>query len=247
VGRAALLLLLVALSGCAKTGMPGGGPRDTEPPVVVSTVPADRSAGVDRSTDITIEFSENMNRTSVERSVTIEPQVPLGRLTWEGDVLTARPDTLLPDSTTFMVSVGDGARDHHGVDMREPFRFAFSTGYDVMAGIISGTVTFEGAPVPDAVVWACPEAVAADSLGLVSPCEYETVTNDTGAFMFRNVRTRSRRYGLVAFVDGDGDRRYDTTSEKGWIDYAGASLDTPGDSLGGIELRLFEPASEGTP
>ncbi|MBD3368494.1 MAG: hypothetical protein GF405_10040 [Candidatus Eisenbacteria bacterium] len=238
---------LVCVSGCAKTGMPGGGPRDTEPPTVVSTAPADGEAGTSRESVISVAFSEEMDRTSVERALSVDPDVALGRFDWEGPRLTAQPETLLPDSTTIVVSIGEGARDYHGVALSEPFSFAFSTGPSVAAGTITGVVTLGGSVTPDATVWACPGPVAADSAGLVSPCEYQAVTGPDGNFAFRNVRTYDSRYSLVAFLDADGDGAFDSGRETGWIASYRVLIDAPGDSTGGIVLELVPPPSEGSP
>ncbi len=238
---AAAALTLALSGGCAKTGLPGGGPKDTEPPTVVSTSPAEGATAVARASAIAMEFSEEMDRTSVERAFEIDPDVALGRFEWSGPTVTASPESLLPDSTTVVVTVGEGARDYHGVAIGEDFTLAFSTGASVAAGTVSGTVTFGGNVVDDATVWACPEPVAADTAGNIEACEYETVTGEDGVFLFRNVRTRDRRYSLVAFLDGDGDNVFDSTRETGWIASYAALVDSPGDSVGGLVLELVVP------
>jgi hypothetical protein len=239
----ALLAALVCLSGCAKTGMPGGGPKDTEPPTVVSTSPADGTAAVPRESAVAIRFSEEMDRASLERAVSVDPSTALTRFEWDGPVVTARPESLLPDSTTIVVTVGDGARDYHGVAMQQPFSFAFSTGPAVAAGVISGTVTLDGNPVAGAVVWACPGPVVADTAGTVTPCGDATLTKEDGRFLFRGIRTQERRYSLVAFLDSDGNGAFDTSVETGWIASFAALIDAPGDSVGGADLEIVAPAA----
>jgi len=235
------VLALALIAGCAKTGMPGGGPKDTDPPVIVATTPGSGAAGVDRESALTIEFSEEMDRSSVERSLTIDPDVALGRFEWTGTTLRTSPRSLLPDSTTIVVTLGGDARDYHGVAIAEAVSFAFSTGPDVATGTIAGVATFDDRAASGALVWACPEAIVADSAGVVQPCEYDAVAGEDGAFVIRNVRTHPRRYGLVAFVDRDGDGMFDTSRETGWIASLLALIDSPGDSVGGIELVLLPP------
>ena len=87
----ALALALALISGCARVGPPTGGPADSTPPEVVTTVPEDGVTGVGRDTEIRIEFSEEMNRVSVERSFSIAPDVKLRNPRWDGTAFVARP------------------------------------------------------------------------------------------------------------------------------------------------------------
>jgi hypothetical protein len=244
--RAAFALALGVLAGCARPGPPPGGPADSTPPEVARTTPADGGVLVDRSVVIEIEFSEEMDRQSVERAFSLTPEVALASLRWKGKALRAEPEEALPDSTTFVAAVGDAARDYHGVAIAAPYSFAFSTGSAVDAGVLAGVVTVLGEPIGGAVVWACEGDVNTDSLGVVAPCAYAATSADDGGFTLSNVRASALAYSLVAFVDRNGDGRWETGSETGWIVPTAARVEAPGDSVGGLAIEMRPPAGGGS-
>lgn len=229
-----------AVGGCAKPGPPGGGSPDSIPPEIVRTSPLGGETGVDRSASIEIEFSEEMNRQTVERSLAVAPPLPLRNFRWKGRTLIAEPATALPESTTVVVRVGENAHDYHDVSIENANSFAFSTGDAIDRGIITGSVTARGQPVASAVVWACRIPVVPDSLGVLDPCGYVSGTDADGAFRIANVRPSATPYTVVAFIDRDGDRRYAVAVEAGRILASAAFLATAADSVGGIEIPLAD-------
>ena len=69
-----VLLLFIVLFDCAKQGVPGGGPMDEEPPLVIKTIPQTDSIGIPLNlTEIYIEFSERMNEGSLSKAIFISP------------------------------------------------------------------------------------------------------------------------------------------------------------------------------
>lgn len=237
----AVLATAVCLSGCARTGPPGGGPADSTPPVVEETTPSDGATLVDRNVEIRIAFSEEMKRVTVERAFSLAPRVELDNLKWSGRTLVAAPSSALPDSTTFLVTVGETAEDYHGVAIETTHVFSFSTGERLHAGRISGRVSMNGEPVAGAAVWACRGAVAPDADGRIVSCGYSTVSSEDGTFLIAGVRETSVPYTLLAFVDGDGDNAYSVGAETGRVSEAAAVVNEPGREATGMELVLEEP------
>lgn len=240
--RASLAIVgLCVLAGCARPGPPPGGPADTTPPELVRTLPADGETRVDRDAVIEVEFSEEMDRQSVERAFSVTPEVALRNLRWKGRVLLAEPAEALPDSTTFVAAVAEVAKDYHGVRIARAHSFAFATGDAIDAGTLTGTVTVLEEPVEGAVVWACEGDVTTDSLGVVAPCAYAAKSTEDGEFALANVRSSTIGYSLVAFIDRNGNGRYETGTETGWIVPSAASVGAPGDSVGGLSIELRVP------
>jgi len=238
-----LLLAVLVAAGCAKVGPPGGGPVDSTPPTVLSTYPVEGQPSVPRDATLEFVFSESMDRGSVEKAVGLLPPVPLDRFDWSGRRLTVTTAAPLPDSTTVVLQLAGTARDHHGVAVAGPVSFAFSTGALVDLGVVAGTVTSAGSPVGGATVWACPPPVTPDSLGVVRACGYAASTDDAGGFRLEHVAASPTAYSLVAFVDDDGDGRYDTAEEDGGFLPDAALLASPGDSLGELNIAIV-PALE---
>jgi hypothetical protein len=235
------LTSLVTLYGCARLGPPTGGPPDSAPPEVVSTFPEDGDVGVDLRAPIRVDFNEDMNRETVARAFTITPDVDLKNFRWSGNTILTEPREAFPDSTTFVVRIGESAQDYHNVAMGTAFVFAFSTGESVDRGTVTGLVTFDGAPLNEATVWVCEGPVEPDSLGVLGRCGYEALSGDDGTFRVDNVRPRGSPYDVIAFVDTNGDGRYATGSEAGWVAVNAARVAAFGDSVGGIEVRVVVP------
>lgn len=243
---AAAALAACAAAGCARPGPPGGGPVDTTAPVVVRTAPADGAAGVPPTVSIEIEFSEEMSRGSVERALSIAPVVELEALRWGGATVSTAASAGLPDSTTFVVTVGPAAQDYHSVAMGASHTFAFSTGPVVDQCIVAGRVGASGASVQGATVWLSRLAALPDSGGVFAPSGRATTTDQDGTFRFTHVRASSVSYSIVAFLDADRDARYDPAEETGTVLDAVALVAAPGDSVCGFDVVLTPPrAGEG--
>ncbi len=236
-------LALALISGCARVGMPSGGPEDSTPPEVVTTTPENGATWEKRDTRITIEFSEEMKRLSVEHGFSIEPAVKLRNLRWDGATLVARPVTELPDSTTFVVRIAESALDYHGVAIEAPFVLMFSTGGTLDTGVISGAVSMMGEGVPGATVWACRRSVSTVG-GVVRSCRYATVTAADGTFRFVGVAASERPYVLLAFVDTNEDNVYSVREETGLIADTAALIDVPGATAAGIQIELADGLDE---
>jgi hypothetical protein len=242
-GEAALLVLSVAISAgmlaaCARTGPPGGGPVDSTPPTVEATVPENGETAVDVGTEIRIAFSEEMKRATAERSFSMSPPVGLRNFTWEGRSLIARPERELPDSTTFVVEIGEGAQDYHGVAMEVPVSFRFSTGETLDTGSISGVVVRSGEPLEGATVLACVGAGPASEGTLPNGCRYRTLTGGGGTFALNAVAASKRPYRLFAFIDADGDGLWQTETETGAAADTTAALYESGAAITGIIIDL---------
>ncbi|MBD3349382.1 MAG: hypothetical protein GF400_09345, partial [Candidatus Eisenbacteria bacterium] len=240
---AALVAAALVVFGCAKPGPPGGGPEDKEPPSVVRTYPSDGALDVDTGAALEVTFSEDMNRLSAERALSSAPALEIRRRRWDGETLIVEP-VALPDSTTIVIEIGPEARDYHGVAMGSAHSFAFSTGGVIDRGVIEGTVSYEGEPLPGAIIWACRGAAAADTAGVVRPCGYSTVSGDSGAFRFDNASAADAAYSIVAFLDADADRRYQVAEEPGAIVPEAVFLDSERDSVGGLSVNLVQPRED---
>ncbi len=234
----------IALSGCAKPGPPPGGPVDEEPPWVVATEPENGSVLVPVSTSPAVLFSEEMDRTSVERSLVMSPHAALRSAKWRGPRMEMRFAGELSDSTTYVVTLGDGARDDHGVSMEGVFTFAFSTGETLDDCGIAGTVLADGEPAEGATVWACPGIPAPDSLAMIHVCGRATETGPDGEYRLGHLSHTRSPYSLVAFLDADRDGAYSLTDETGAMEAGVVRFVTAADTVRGIALTL-EPPGEG--
>jgi len=179
---------ILLVCGCADPRPPTGGPRDEVPPAIVSTEPPNESVNISPD-QIKMSFSEYVNEGSFGRALSIVP-TPLGRLNfrWRGKSVTIRLPEQLLDSTTYVVTLNDEFRDWHGVRLKRPLSFAFSTGPVIDQGRLRGRIIDhqKGIPVAGLMVLAYPVNSSLDE----SP-SYQTQTDTEGKFEFSYVRESS--------------------------------------------------------
>jgi len=148
-----LIILSFFFFYCAKISPPPGGPIDKTAPSVISTTPMGDSINVPKANVISIQFSENINKKTVEGAIFISPRFSDElKFKWKSKVL----NIVLPDSfagnTTYIVNIGSSISDLRGNKMDNSYIFAFSTGDEINQGKISGTVFRDGKPYPSASV-----------------------------------------------------------------------------------------------
>lgn len=135
-----ILVYFIGQLSCAARGRPGGGPKDTTPPVIVETDPKPDSTGLENLNEILIVFSERMNTGSVESSIFVSPPLEYD-IDWSGmDELTIELKDSLRKNQTYVMTIGSGAMDIQKNRLEDSFQFAFSTGEKLDRGEIYGRV-----------------------------------------------------------------------------------------------------------
>ncbi len=131
--------LMLALGSCARMAPPPGGPEDKTAPEIARSAPAHDAVNVARESDVFIEFSEPVNRPSVEASLYMSPE-PGRRLRyrWSGKRLTLDYLDPLPENRTVVVTVGAQAKDMQGNPLESSQTVAFSTGDHIDRGKVEG-------------------------------------------------------------------------------------------------------------
>jgi uncharacterized repeat protein (TIGR02543 family) len=99
---------------------------DVLPPEVISVTPGDGATDVVRDTDISVTFSEAMNRAAVEEAFSIEPDVP-GALIIGDETLAFNPDADLAYGTTYTIIISTDASDLAGNVFDAPYTWTFTT------------------------------------------------------------------------------------------------------------------------
>lgn len=99
--------------------------------------------GVSRFSSISVEFSEAMNRTSVENAFSLKPAVA-GRFSWSAGntVLTFTPEKALSMDTVYTLGIATSAKDAAGLALRENFAVLFRT--DAADSLLFSVARIEG-------------------------------------------------------------------------------------------------------
>jgi uncharacterized protein (DUF2141 family) len=237
----AMLFLLLNSGGCAKRGMPTGGPKDSIPPAFVNAQPYNFSTNFSAK-KIKIQFDEYIKLEKPQRQVIISPPMdpkpeirPLGTASKEITVIIG--DTLA-ENTTYTINFGKSITDNTEGNPLPFFKYVFSTGDDLDSLSISGRVddALQSKMKKNATVMLYRmDSVYTDSTIYEKPGTYLAYTKDTvNTFKMENMK--AGKYQIVALIDKNNNYQYDPKSDK--IGYLKDPIELPNDSL--FNLQVFK-------
>lgn len=203
-------------SGCANVGNPSGGPRDEDPPYLVTANPLPGATDVTR-TEIKLTFNELVNVKDAFSKVVVSPAAKPPRVSSLGRNVIIRFDSLKPN-TTYTIDFADAIEDNNEANKLKNFAYTFSTGPTVDSLRISGRVL--GArdlePRPGILVGVHPNmpdsVMTADSIFMNKPLLRISKADDTGRFIIRGLAPG--QYRLFALMDNDNDFRFSSDMDE---------------------------------
>lgn len=166
---------------CAAIAPPSGGPRDEEPPVLLSVDPP--SGTVHFSGGITrLVFSEYMAEKSLSRAIKVFPRLaePVDAI-YKGREIWINWPVALDSNQTYILSLSRELTDEHEVALATALQLAYSTGESVAEGSIAGQIYGEASGVN---LWRLRDGEREDSVFFRYP-DYTTETDDEGFYRFR--------------------------------------------------------------
>jgi len=95
-------------------------------PEIMAVSPKSGSTGVSIDTEISVTFSEAMDKTSVEGAFSITPEAK-GTFRWEDNSLVLTPEKKLKYDTTYTVIISTEANDVQGHALDKPYTFTVTT------------------------------------------------------------------------------------------------------------------------
>ncbi len=202
--------LVSLLAGCANIGNPSGGPRDEDPPRLVSANPPPGSLGVNR-TKMVLQFDELVNVKDAFSKVVVSPtsrSVP--RVSSLGRKVTVEFDSLAPN-TTYTVDFADAIEDNNEANALQGFTYTFSTGQTLDSLRISGRVLGARDLEPAQGMLVGVHANLADSAFTTERLLRVAKTDDRGQFTIRGLAPG--QYRVFALDDKDNDYRYANQEE----------------------------------
>nr|WP_294904899.1 Ig-like domain-containing protein [uncultured Lacibacter sp.] len=202
----ALFISLFSGSGCANIVPPGGGPRDSLPPVPVSAIPKD-SAIMVKEQKITIVFDEFIELKSVNENVIISP-FPVKEPVIEQrlrSVTVRLKDSLLPN-TTYNINFGNAIVDLNEGNVLKNFQYTFSTGAVIDSNELSGKVILAETGKTDSTMFALLYRKQEDSTVFKERPMYVARVDAQGNFHFHNLP--AGEFYVYALLDEDGNKRY---------------------------------------
>ncbi|MCB0494592.1 MAG: Ig-like domain-containing protein [Cyclobacteriaceae bacterium] len=199
VYKLTFLLIPLLFWACANRVPPTGGPKDTDPPKLLGSIPKNGSTNV-RTREITLLFDEQVVLKNIKKELLITPRIESDyTYKTKKNTIILNLEEPLDSATTYTFNFREGVVDITEGNPAQDLILAFSTGNILDTLQIKGQVTdlFTEKPQEDVIVGLY---VATDTLDLFnSPPYYLAQTNKQGEYTFRNLKASS--YKIFAFDD----------------------------------------------
>ncbi len=202
---------LLIFIGCAGQRPPEGGPVDSAPPEIISVSPAPNTTNFSKH-NIVLEFSEYVDRRSVEDAIFISPHIEHVEYDWSGTELEIIFNEELRKNTTYVITIGTDVVDVRARNrMEKAFTLSFSTGNKIDNGTIAGKVFDEK---PDGVM-IFSYRLNDLNIDTLNPAntkpDYLTQTGKSGDFLLTNLAPGT--YRLFAIRDEYRNLLYDPETD----------------------------------
>jgi hypothetical protein len=212
-------LCLATPVGCARIAHPGGGPKDSLPPVLLKTQPEQGALNF-KGKRISIHFNEYVQLKETDKHFLMSPP-PEKRptLNIRGRRVQVDFNSPLRDSATYLLDFGSSIVDNNEGNPYPPYRFSFSTGEWLDTLSVEGLAldAYTDLPVSNVLVYLYENLE--DSVVLKQRPDNVTRPNVNGLFLASNLK--STPYKMLAIADANKNYRYDVGQEAiGFIDRA---------------------------
>jgi uncharacterized protein (DUF2141 family) len=223
----------ITLHRCANPMSPTGGPKDTIPPTLLLSIPANQKLNFNEK-EITLYFNEFISADKLKQNLIITPNSDIKyKATVKRRDLILKFETEFQDSTTYTLNFFDGITD---VTERNPVPnliLAFSTTDYIDSLKVAGSVRelFTNKKSSKTTVGLYP---ISDTLDIFEHKPYYFVTtNDEGTFTISNIK--KGKYKIISFMDENKNLKLDEATET-----YGFLSDTISPSTTIDSLKLFQ-------
>jgi len=206
------IILPVLIQGCANRVTPEGGPKDTSPPELLSTVPESGLTNF-KADEIILTFNEYVQLKDLSGQLVISPPMK------STPFINARKRSIvieLPDSlkvnTTYLINFGNAIADNNEGNPFPDYQFLFSTGDWIDSAVVSGNVKIaQNLMTEKDVLVLLYSSNQADSVLLKIKPDYFSKTDSQGNFIIKNVK--NGRYRIFALADKNRNLVFDQNDE----------------------------------
>lgn len=243
-----ILFALLAASifvQCASIAQPQGGPRDSLPPLIISTMPVQRAADF-TGKRITLNFNEYVTLRDQQKEFLMSPPSPTGKkptLTIKGRSIVVDFEEQPDSNTTYRLDFGNSIADNNEGNRLGNYAFVFSTGPEVDTLMMSGLVV--DAQTRDSVIGAMLffYDAKADSVksrdSTVFKARPDAIFRSDSSGLFLADILRDKDYRVYAMLDKNGNQKYEAGA-----DYIGM-LDTVYNPLRMPDFDMWIDPAEG--
>ena len=205
------LVLAQIFSSCANIIPPTGGIRDTIPPVLVKSVPADSTLNF-KSNKIVLTFNEYIQLdNTIQQSLIVSPNpdnTPYVKGLLQN--VTIRIKDSLKPNTTYSIDFGNALKDVNEGNVYKNFTYVFSTGSSLATGKLNGQVELAQTGTHDSTLIVLLHNNLNDSaIKKVKPFYY-TRLDSAGRFKFRFIEPGTYN---VYVLPNDYTKKYDDSTK----------------------------------
>lgn len=236
------LILFLALSNCAKTGRPQGGPKDENAPIFVTAKPPYKSLFF-KEKEIKIEFDEFVRLKDINKQLVISPPLknpPL--ITPQGSPskqLKIKILDTLQENTTYIFNFGNAVVDNNEANVLENFSYVFSTGDYIDSLTTKGTVKdveeLQNKANVSLLLYRLDSSYT-DSIVYKKKPNYVTKTQDSVNFSFFNLRKGT--YKVIALKEEISDYIFNPATDR--IGFLNDTINLPQDSIMNSSIVYFK-------
>ncbi len=204
--------LVTLLYSCASQSAIEGGPKDEKPPVLLTSIPANKSTNFTEK-KIILEFDEFIQLKSIQEKLVVSPPMkekPKVLCKTKSVILTFE-DTLLAN-TTYNLNFSDAIADLNENNSIDNFHFCFSTGPFIDSLKVSGKILDAYTQKPENGMFVLLYNDNFDSVPLKNIPLYIGKTNANGLFSIENLR--SGKYKIFGLKDANSNLLFDMPNEK---------------------------------
>lgn len=197
-------------TGCANIVPPEGGLRDTLPPTLVKSTPANetRNFNTDR---ITFIFDEYVDLENYQQNVIVSPlPVNMPTMTRKLNTITIKLRDSVESNTTYSFNFGNSIKDINEGNIFRDFVYSFSTGSYIDSMEFSGRVILAENGQTDSTLAVMLYRDMDDSAVINKRPRFVTRVNSSGYFKFRNLAPGTFR---VYALKDEGSYRYLSTKQ----------------------------------
>lgn len=210
------LIIEISQTGCANIIPPGGGPRDSLPPVLVNANPKDSSLNT-APTKITLSFNEYIELKDVTQNLIVSP-LPKNSPIIEHKLktITIKLKDSLEANTTYSLNFGNSIVDINENNPLRNFTYIFSTGNKIDNNSLSGKIMVAETGLTDSTLIAVLYKNLNDTAVIKERPRYMAKLNGNGIFSFNNLPAGN--YNLFAMTNSYTKKYDDSTQLFGFLD-----------------------------
>jgi hypothetical protein len=202
---------MILMNGCAQIIAPTGGPRDTIPPILVSSNPQVPAINFNGNR-INLYFDEYVQIQDLQQNLLVSP-TPKNNpyIDAKFKMVSIRLRDTLEPNTTYTVNLGNSILDINENNVLKDFRYVFSTGSSIDSLNFSGKVQVAETGKVDSTLIVLLYKNLADSAVTKQKPKYIARLDGAGNFSFENLA--AGEYKVYAIKDADGGRTYNSKTE----------------------------------